>query len=141
MVTALAARMLEHHFVRYSISAGIGLVFKLVMTAVLERLAPGNFYLNYLVVHVLVVFLVFYSHSIFTFASRPTLRLFASYVQSVLAFKVVDYAVTLLLVYSAFENQQLAIVVSAGIVHVLRYLVVKLYVFRGRRAGTSPGEA
>ncbi len=109
--------------IKFGFSSGIVLVFKLCLSWVLLKFVFAE--LAYGIVHVIVFFFSYFTHSRLTFKSPMSFKGAYKYFLAVILFKVLDYSL-FVVAFRYFEVKELwSIVLATMFVTVFRFLVVR----------------
>lgn len=121
-----------YQLIKFSFGAILNFTAKIFFVSILGYVFIIPLYLNYLITHVLILFVSYFYHSKVTFNVKISTDQFVNFIKCVLVFKVVDYLVFTSSVYLFQQFYITAIFISTGVVFLLRFLVFDRYVFNRR---------
>ena len=118
----------ELHFV--TIGSGIFFIIKLILVYFNDIANFLDIKIAYLLIHILLFFLSWTYHSNISFKKRDINFSFKRFIKSNFIIKVFDYLILISLTTAINLNNIFLVVISSFFVFIIRFLFLKLYVFR-----------
>lgn len=124
----------QREFLRKLVTVGAGSLFflalKTVLVATVDHFWSLEAWLNYLIVITLTTWLGLFYHARFSFRVKIDRRMAGRFLQQSIAFKVLDYATYNLFFYAFHKHLVWSVVLTSGVIFLLRFVVFTKYVFR-----------
>ena len=126
---AIRNSFFDWSIVRVAAGSAAFLVFKLVWVDANDAFGLLPHHLSYLLLHVTLLLIGWFFHSLVSFRQPAGLAGFFRYSQTVFAFKALDFLVFSILVYAGDVASVVAVLTASAILFLLRFLVLSRFVF------------